>query len=103
MIPVNTHTPIISAAMAVPTFRCTAMLLMVTHVFSVNSFDHHSASTLPMLLARAIPKSFDCLPHVSITFRVNNNFPLSFGSHVGPVIGLLLVFPKDVLHIVVNL
>ena len=61
----------------------------------------HSLFTI--VLATAIPKSFDCLPCVSITFPVKNNFPLSFGSHIGPVIGLLIVFPKDVLYIVVNL
>ena len=47
-------------------------------------------------------KSLDCLPFVSITTLVNN-FPLSLGSHIGPVIGLLVVFPKDVLYTVINL
>ena len=40
----NTHTPITSAAMAVPTLRCTATLLIVTHFVPVNTFNHDSTA-----------------------------------------------------------
>ena len=41
--PVSTHTPVISAAMAAPTFRGMSILLIVTPFFPVDLFDHTSA------------------------------------------------------------
>ena len=48
MKPLSTHTPATSAAMAVPTFRGTALLLIV------DPFDHHTTSFFAIVLEAAV-------------------------------------------------
>ena len=55
----------------------------------VDPFDHHATPAFPIVPGTTIP--------------VNDNFPLSFGSQIGPVIGFLIVFPEDVFHVVIRL
>ena len=38
-----------------------------------------------------------------MTASDNDNFPLSFGSQIGPVISFLMVFPEDMFHEVISL
>ena len=56
----HTHTPATSAAIAVPTFKRTDILLIVTHLS--HSFDHHAASTFTIVFGTAIQKAFHRLP-----------------------------------------
>ena len=72
-----------------PTFRGRAILLIVTPLTTTP----HPLFPLSLQLPSQNP--FTAF-HVS-ALLVNNNFPLSFGFHIGSVIGLRIVFPKYVL------
>ena len=97
------HTPITSAAMAVPTFKSTRDFGSPSPTCPVDPFDHHATPAFPVAFGTTKPEAFHRLPCFRITASVNNNFPLSFGSRIGPVIGFLIVFPEDVFHLIVNL
>ena len=57
-IPVSARAPTASTATAVPTFRGTAILLIVTHFSLSTPFDHHVTSTLTIVFGTAIPMAF---------------------------------------------
>ena len=85
---VRKQTPITSAAIAVRTHKGTAILLIVTHLF---------LSTPP------VPEGSHRRPLFSIIAFVHYIFSLSFCSPICPVIGMLIVFPEDVLNVIINL
>ena len=91
------QTPAISAAIAVPTFRGIAILLIVTY-FSVNHFDRHTASTAAIVFETAVPKSFHRLPRLGVISSVKDNFSMSLCASVGPVTSFLIMFSRDMLH-----
>ena len=98
-ISMSTHTHITSAAMAIPTLG--AAMLIVVHLSLSTPFYHHSQSTFTIVCGAAIPEVFHHVPCFSIVASVNNNF--SLGPQVGPMISLLIEFPEDVFHVVINL
>ena len=91
----STHTPRTSAAMAAPTFNGTAILLIVTHFFSVNPFDHDFAAAPAIVFEASMPETTgSSFQKISIFF--------SLCSNVGPVVCFLIMFLVDVLHEVVD-
>ena len=96
----STDIPIISAAMAVPTFKGTAILLFVTHLSLSTPLMTTPHPLLPFFFC---PEVFYRRPCFSITASVNSNFPLSLCPQVGPVISFLIVFPEKVFHVIANL
>ena len=77
------------AAMAVHTFRCSAILLIVTEFFPI--------------LAAAIIKFCNSFPLFSIASFINNNLLLTNGPYVGPVVGFFIMLTIDMPHVGLNL
>ena len=94
----STHTPKTSATMAAPTFKGSAILLIVTD-FCVYSIDHDSAAALVIIFETSILSLSMLLAYV---FPVEINFPSPLCAHVGPVVCFLIMFPVDVFHEVID-
>ena len=69
----------------------------------VSTFDNESTTTSTVTLGAAVPEAWHRLPLFIIIPVIHNNFSLSFCTQVCPVIRFLVMFPEDVLHIIVDL
>ena len=87
----STHTPTTSAAMAAPTFKGTAILLIVTQFLSVYTFDHDSAAALAIVSETSISEATYRFPGCGDVFPVDIDFSSSLCANVGPVVAAVVI------------
>ena len=98
----STHTPANSAAIAAPTFKGTAILLIVTHLSLSALFITTPHQLLLLSLELPSQKPFTAFRDSELIQLSTTKF-LSFGTNVGQRISFLIVFLEDKFHEVINL
>ena len=99
----STHTPAISAAIAAPTFRGTAILVIVTHFSPVDPFEHNGTSVSAIVFEASIPEAPYRLPGRGSISSFGDYFSVSLRAYISPVVCFLIVFPADMVHKAVNI
>ena len=69
----------------------------------VCSRDDNTTTTSAIDLGASIPDATEHLPLFIFISFVNDNYSLSLRSNVRPVISFFIVFPEDVLHVIIDL
>ena len=98
-IPIRTLAPTTFAAMAAQAFSGTAILLMVIHLSRSTPLVTIPQPLLPSFLL--LPKPAHSLPFSCIVSCCNSDLPMLSSSQIRQVV-LLIVFPGNVLHIIVD-
>ena len=101
--PVNMLAPATSAAMAVNTVNGTANFANCDQSFSVDGFHHNSTAAPAIVLFAPIPIATHSRPDLCVLHFFDCDFSLPLSPQARQMIGLPVVLPEDVLHVIVNL